>query len=146
MTEPEQMRGVLMGFRPHLVSPLIDAGAVDPIVNDQSYLAEGTVRNDIGLFGGPSAVPGPNFIGPRPTPCLPVCAVWSRNTVYFDDPLYLEPGGDPLGASTEAEILGQQVNLHWVQERIEMDWVNETDLLSYHELGNQALEVHTVGP
>ncbi len=143
MTTAEEIRDIVMGFRPHNASPLIDAGNPGPRFTDRSHLAGGGATNDIGVFGGPQAVPGPLHAGSRPTPCLSMLVDWTGARVYFDDPLFVEPGGDPLTASTRARMFGRDVNFHWVAQGIDMRWVRPSDLLSSHELGNHRLRVIT---
>ncbi|MAE71156.1 MAG: hypothetical protein CME06_11905 [Gemmatimonadetes bacterium] len=144
MATAEEIRDIIMGFRPHNASPLIDAGNPGGRFTDRSYLAGGGPTNDIGVFGGPQAVPSPLHVGSRSTPCLSMLVDWSGARVYFDDPLFVEPGGDPLAASTRARMFGREVNLHWVAQGIDMRWVQPTALLSTHELGNHRLKVITV--
>jgi len=146
MKDPGQIRSTAMGFQPQNGSRLVDAGTPDANYDDVSYMASGTSRCDMGVFGGPSAIPTPMHAGASPTPCLPLVVDWDLDRVLLRDPLFLEPDGNPWNAHVGYDNPSgpQSIDIYWTPEKVETQWLGQGTLISNHELGKGPLEVITV--
>ncbi len=138
------IRNAAMGVQPLGWSPLIDAGDPDPSFDDVSSYADGGDQCDIGLFGGPYASPSPLSAGARPTFCWEIVFDFAANRVFFRNPLYLEPGGDPW-ASKISYVDPQNrhtLNLYWVPGGIKMGWLGQAKDVRHLQLGDKRIKLY----
>lgn len=142
LLDPQLIRTHAMGVRPLAFSPLVDGGDPGAQFNDISTYAEGTTRNDIGLFGGPDASPGPLSAGARPRQCLNVTIDWIRDRAFIIEPLFLEPGGNPwLDTIPLKDEKGNVLfNLYWTPEGIKSKWLGKAQDISSHQLGHAPIK------
>ena len=144
LVDAELIRSHAMGVEALVASPLLDAGHPHPGFNDVSVYANGTSRNDIGLFGGPYASPSPLSAGARPTICWPILVDWLRERVFFRAPLYLEAGGDPWADKiTFRDPFDKgSFTAYWAPEGIDPRWLGDARDVTNHILGYQDVKLY----
>ncbi len=138
------IRNAAMGVLPQVSSPLVDAGHPVASLNDVSSYAAGAARNDIGIFGGPWASPGPLSAGARLTRCLWLIADFALDRIFIQNVLYSEPGGDPWADKIVYTDPQSQrtLTLYWVPEGMNPRWLGDARDVQYLPLGDKRVKLY----